>query len=81
MTILKCVKKSIALENFWLTEVGVDGFRLDAAKHIYPDHRAEDNHAFWAEFKAEMESYKPDVYLVGEVWADLPYANSLCKRV
>lgn len=58
--------------KYWLTTIGVDGFRLDAAKHIYPDHRAEDNHAFWQEFKAEMETYKPDVYLVGEVWADLP---------
>ena len=58
--------------NFWLTKIGVDGFRLDAAKHIYPDHRAADNHAFWKEFKTKMEAFKPDVYLVGEVWADLP---------
>lgn len=65
--------------EFWLKDIGVDGFRLDAAKHIYPDHRAEDNHAFWAEFKQKMESYNPEVYLVGEVWADLdtqqPYAQ------
>lgn len=57
--------------KFWLEDVGVDGFRLDAAKHIYPDYRAEDNHDFWAEFKQKMESFNPDVYLVGEVWADL----------
>ncbi|MFT6867529.1 MAG: alpha-amylase [Cyclobacteriaceae bacterium] len=60
-----------AIGKYWLTEIGVDGFRLDAAKHIYPDDRAEDNHAFWKEFKETMESYKPEVYLVGEVWADL----------
>lgn len=58
--------------EFWLKDVGVDGFRLDAAKHIYPDHRAEDNHAFWKKFKTKMEAIKPDVYLIGEVWADLP---------
>lgn len=57
--------------KFWLEEIGVDGFRLDAAKHIYPDYRAKDNHAFWAEFKQKMESFNPNVYLVGEVWADL----------
>ncbi|MBR09659.1 MAG: alpha-amylase [Rickettsiales bacterium] len=57
--------------KFWLQDVGVDGFRLDAAKHIYPDYRAEDNHAFWAEFKLKMQTFNPDVYLVGEVWADL----------
>lgn len=64
--------------KFWLTDVGVDGFRLDAAKHIYPDDRAEDSHAFWKEFKTEMEKINPDVYLIGEVWADAntasPYA-------
>lgn len=58
--------------EYWLNEIGVDGFRLDAAKHIYPDHRAEDNHRFWAEFKSKMQELKPDAYLVGEVWADLP---------
>jgi len=65
--------------KFWLTEIGVDGFRLDAAKHIFPDHRAEENHAFWAEFKSKMEAFKPDAYMVGEVWSDLetqaPYAQ------
>lgn len=67
------------MAEFWLSEVGVDGFRLDAAKHIYPDHRVEDTHAFWREFKSKMEAIKPDVYLVGEVWSDLetqtPYAQ------
>lgn len=65
--------------KFWLSEIGVDGFRLDAAKHIFPDHRAQDSHAFWVEFKEKMEAYKPDAYMVGEVWADLstqsPYAE------
>lgn len=60
-----------AIGKYWLQEIGVDGFRLDAARHIYPEHRAEDNHVFWKEFKTTMESYKPDVYLVGEVWGDL----------
>jgi len=54
--------------RFWLEEIGVDGFRLDAAKHIFPDDRPEDNHAFWKEFRSEMEKVKPDVYLVGEVY-------------
>ncbi|KEO75299.1 alpha-amylase [Anditalea andensis] len=54
--------------RYWLEEIGVDGFRLDAAKHIYPDDRPDDNHAFWKAFRAEMEKVKPDVYLVGEVY-------------
>jgi glycosidase len=55
--------------RFWL-EKGVDGFRLDAAKHIFPDDRADDTVAFWEEFRAEMEKTNPDVFLVGEVWTD-----------
>lgn len=54
--------------RFWLEEVGVDGFRLDAAKHIFPDDRPEDNHAFWKEFREKMTAIKPDIYLVGEVY-------------
>lgn len=54
--------------KFWLEEVGVDGFRLDAAKHIFPDDRPLDNHEFWKEFRSKMVTIKPDVYLVGEVY-------------
>ena len=54
--------------RFWLEEIGVDGFRLDAAKHIFPDDRPRDNHAFWKEFREKMKAIKPDVYLVGEVY-------------
>ncbi|GAB4406743.1 MAG: alpha-amylase family glycosyl hydrolase [Bacteroidia bacterium] len=56
--------------RFWLEEVGVDGFRLDAAKHVYPEWEAAKCHAFWREFRAKMASYKPGVFLVGEVYAD-----------
>jgi glycosidase len=61
-------KEIVDIGRFWLEEVGVDGFRLDAAKHIFPDDRPLDNHAFWKEFRQEMEAIKPDVYLVGEVY-------------
>ncbi|PMQ01405.1 MAG: alpha-amylase [Dictyoglomus sp. NZ13-RE01] len=53
------------IAKFWL-EKGVDGFRLDAAKHIYDDH--DKNVAWWKEFYDYVKSIKKDVYLVGEVW-------------
>lgn len=65
----------LKIARFWL-EKGVDGFRLDAAKHLYenfphesgrPD-TAEKNTAFWRSFRAGLDDIKPDVYLVGEVW-------------
>lgn len=55
--------------KFWLQEVGVDGFRLDAAKHIYHDPKDPKNVEWWKEFRQEMVKAKEDVFLVGEVWA------------
>jgi alpha-amylase len=28
--------------RFWLSDIGVDGFRLDAARHVYPEYRLDD---------------------------------------
>jgi alpha-amylase len=71
----------VDIARFWLNEVKVDGFRMDAAKHIFTDDRATDNHNFWVWFKEEMEKIKPDVYLVGEVWSNArevaPYLRGL----
>lgn len=53
------------IAKFWI-EKGVDGFRLDAAKHIYDDDSK--NIQWWKEFYSYLKSIKPDVYLVGEVW-------------
>jgi alpha-amylase len=57
--------------RFWLSEIGVDGFRLDAARHIYPEYRAGDIHEFWEEYRNEMLMVNEDVYLLGEVWASV----------
>ncbi len=67
--------------RFWLSEVKVDGFRLDAARHIFPDERPKDNHQWWVYFRNEMQKVNKDVYLVGEVWAPAeivgPYMKGL----
>jgi alpha-amylase len=77
----KVKEEIVDIARFWLNEVKVDGFRMDAARHIFPDERVSDNHAFWVWFRKEMENIKPDVYLVGEVWSTAevvaPYLKGL----
>lgn len=48
-------------------DLGVDGFRFDAAKYIYFGDTAE-NVAFWSWYIRELKSVKSDVYTVAEVW-------------
>ena len=57
--------------TFWLSDVGVDGFRLDAVTSFYTGDTAR-NVAFLNWMKENAESIKPGSYLVGEVWAGLP---------
>jgi glycosidase len=52
--------------KFWLDK-GIAGFRLDAAKHIYQIERSQENIDFWKAFHAKLKTFKPDVYLIGEV--------------
>lgn len=52
---------------FWLKEVGIDGFRLDAAQHVYELNEHHKSIAWWEEFRRAVESVKKDVYLVGEI--------------
>lgn len=64
----KNVKEEIReIVKFWL-DLGVDGFRLDAAKFIYY-HETDRNVIFWEWFMEMAKSYKEDVYVVGEVWS------------
>jgi alpha-amylase len=55
--------------RYWLADIGVDGFRLDAARHIYPPWLREKNIEFWEEFGQVVRQANPDAYTVGEVWA------------
>ena len=60
-------------------ELGVDGFRFDAAKYIYYGDE-ERSAAFWDWYMQELRAIKPDIYTVAEVWsadnATFPYFSS-----
>jgi alpha-amylase len=68
-------KEMIAIGKYWL-KAGVDGFRLDAAKHIFGDFQPTiasktvqgNNQAWWQEFRQGLNEVNPNAYLVGEVW-------------
>ena len=59
-----------AIMAFWLQEVGVDGFRLDAVTSYFASDTAQ-NIAFLSWLKQTAETLKPGSYLVGEVWSGL----------
>jgi alpha-amylase len=67
--------------RFWVEEMGVDGFRLDAVAHFFEDggrwRHVEAVHPWLRAFAAALRAVDPDVFTVGEVWdstgAILPY--------
>jgi glycosidase len=59
--------------RFWLADVGVDGLRLDAIKHLIEDgvifENTADTIAWLNTYRAAMRDAAPQAFLVGEVWA------------
>ena len=48
-------------------DMGIDGFRFDAAKYIYYGDEPR-NAEFWQWYMAQLRAIKPDLYAVAEVW-------------
>lgn len=70
------VKKIV---DFWISK-GVDGFRIDAAKHIYGwswDDGIQESAEYFEWFRDYVLSKKPDAILVGEVFSGNTYDLSL----
>lgn len=65
------------LAKLWLDR-GVDGFRLDAARHLIAagpgegQSGSEEGHEYWQEFAAAVREHTPEALLVGENWTDAP---------
>lgn len=61
-----------AAARFWLEDVGVDGFRLDAVRYLVEADGlladSDANHAWFQEFNTYVKSINPEAVLVGEVW-------------
>ena len=48
-------------------DMGIDGFRFDAAKYIYFGNDKKSGE-FWNWYISELKKINPNVYIVGEVW-------------
>ncbi len=60
-------EEMLGLAKYYL-DLGIDGFRFDAVKYVYYDD-ARRSVDFWEWYMDELESYKPDIYCVGECWS------------
>jgi glycosidase len=60
---------------FWLHDMGVDGFRLDAVPYLVEDGAClmgcPGTHAFLHEYAAYVSSIAPAAYTVGEAWGNI----------
>ncbi len=56
--------------HYWLYEIQIDGFRIDAARHVFPIWEAEHNVGFWKFFKKSVEDIRENTFTVGEIWAE-----------
>ena len=60
--------------RFWLEDVGVDGFRLDAIKHLIENGEMQENteatHVWWEGFYDYYTSINPEAFTVGEAWTN-----------
>ena len=73
----------VRIANGWLAR-GVDGWRLDAARHLVEDGPGKltdrpETHSFWKRLRRETAAKFPESVLIGETWTDvdteLPYAG------
>ncbi|HEX2990211.1 MAG TPA: alpha-amylase family glycosyl hydrolase [Anaerolineales bacterium] len=66
-------EESKKIASFWLDDVGVDGFRLDAVRYLAEDEALADssaNHLFLEEWGTYYRTVDPDTFTVGEAWTD-----------
>ncbi len=67
------------IARYWLEEMGVDGFRMDAVRYLVEEdldqprpkiQSTASNFAWLVQFRQSCHEIKPDALTVGEAWAD-----------
>ena len=73
------VRREIAeILRFWLMDIGVDGFRLDAVTSYYTS-RTNDNVDFLSWLGQTARSFSPGCYIVAEAWENLAVISSYAE--
>ncbi len=64
------------ITTFWLKDMKVDGFRLDAIRHYVENGQAQENtpqtHAWLKDFYQFYKSVNPNAFTIGEAWTKTP---------
>ena len=76
-------QKIYDITRFWLTDMNVDGFRLDAIRHFIENDNVQENtndtHNWLHSYYKFYKSLDPGVFTVGEAWTDtahvIPYVG------
>jgi glycosidase len=68
----------------WLGEMGVDGFRLDAIRHLLEDGELMSDtpgtFAWLEDYQRHLKRVRPDVLTVGEVWTHTETVSEYIRR-
>ena len=63
----EAVRQAVLDVAKYYLDLGIDGFRFDAAKYIYYGDNPR-SAEFWQWYMDELRAIKPDIYTVAEVW-------------